>query len=94
MRDEALGMFFVDSLGVCLVVESDSSNAIGWVFSSSSTPPRFKFLFNEIEALSSLISVKFKHIRQAGNGFTYSLAKQGIYISPFCTFFFIQARPL
>lgn len=78
---------FVASFRACLIMESDTSNAVSWATSSSSTPSRFKFLFNEIKALSSLDSVEFKHIGRAANDLANSLAKQWIdRFSPFFAF--------
>lgn len=46
-----------------VTIESDSSDAISWVSSSSVGPWRFCFHLVEIKFLSSLSQVAFKHLR-------------------------------
>lgn len=45
-----------------LVVESDSTNAISWVSSSSLIPWRFHFFLNEIKALALFLQDVFRHV--------------------------------
>eukprot|EP00268_Persea_americana_P044027 TRINITY_DN44462_c0_g1_i1.p1 TRINITY_DN44462_c0_g1~~TRINITY_DN44462_c0_g1_i1.p1 ORF type:complete len:100 (+),score=16.34 TRINITY_DN44462_c0_g1_i1:64-363(+) len=61
-----------------LIVESDSSNTIAWVSNRKANPWKFKFLFNEIQALSSSINVVFCHELISANHMADALAKQGI----------------
>ena len=60
-----------------VVVERDSLNIISWVSSSTALPWRYQFNLNEIRALSSLIQVVFRHVRQLANGFADALEKKG-----------------
>lgn len=44
-----------------LIVESDSSHAVAWAFNRKAYLWKFKFLFKEILALSSIINMLFHH---------------------------------
>lgn len=60
------------------LVESNSLNAISWVYSRVSPSWRFRFYFNLIKELSSSIFVKLHHVGRSANGFANSMAKQGV----------------
>ena len=70
-----------------LMVESDLSNAIGWVSSPLSAPWRLQFHLNVIKFLASWLQVEFKSVGRSVNAFADSLAKQGVdRASPFVVF--------
>lgn len=89
---------FATSFHSNLVLESDSRNAISWIYSLAKPPWRFQF-FNEIRVLSFAIFVEFHHVGWSATGFANSLAKQGVdtsllfvalnYIISLATFVFV-----
>lgn len=60
-----------------LIVESDTANAICWVFKTDEAPWKFHFLLQEIKAFSS-DEVSFTHVFRKANFMADSLAKQGV----------------
>lgn len=74
---EALRMFD-DIYNLKLVMESDSSNVIVWISTSSESPWRFHFILKEIKFLFSMIQVKLSRVLHSVNAMKDSLAKQGL----------------
>lgn len=74
---ESLKLFSTGYVG-SLIVESDSSNVITWVFNRKTIPWKFQLLFNEIKELSASINVSFYHEVRSGKSIAYVLAKQGV----------------
>lgn len=58
-------------------MESNSLNAISWVFNPAKMPWRSHFYFNEIKFIFSEFQVIFQHVEQSANSFVDSLAKLG-----------------
>ena len=81
--------------GVCclfpskLVVESDPRNAISWVYLAAKPLWRFTFYFNEVNALSSSISVEFIHVRQTASWLYCSFSLLSSSWVGFCCFPFV-----
>lgn len=57
-----------------LIIESDSSNAIAWVFNRKINPWKSQFIFNEIRLLSSSFGVVFHLEIRSADSFADALA--------------------
>ena len=73
---EALRIFSTSFHGP-LLVESDSTNAVGWLLKPDSRPWNFQFHFNEMKKISSLV-VSFGHVLRRANSIADALVKQGV----------------
>ena len=61
-----------------LIVKSDSSNAIAWVFKWKTNHWKFHFHLDEIVELSIGINVSFRHEVRSANSIANVLAKQEV----------------
>lgn len=68
---------FISSFQAGLIIESDSSNSIGWI-SSYEGHWKFHFLLSDIKFMSSQGLVEFKHVGRLANVMVDSLGKQGV----------------
>ena len=74
---EALRIFSASFHGP-LLVESDSTNAVGWLLNPDSRPWKCQFHINEIKEISSSLAVSFGHVLRRANSMVDALAKQGV----------------
>ena len=73
---EAFQIFLASFHGP-LVVESDSTNVVGWLLKPDSRPWKFQFHFNTLKKISASLVVSFAHVIRRANSMADALAKQG-----------------